>query len=84
MAKIIAHRELRNNSSEILRQVESGESFEITNHGKVVAMLTPVEASPDTTVGVRRATILGHFDDLPGFDLDRPIQEVLDELRGDK
>ena len=84
MAKTIAHRELRNSSSEILRQVESGESFEITNHGKVVAMLIPVETSPESTVGVRRASKVGHFDDIEGFDLDRPILEVLEELRGDK
>lgn len=30
----IAHRELRNNSSEILRRVEAGESFTITNPAK--------------------------------------------------
>ena len=33
----IAHRDLRNRSSEILRRVAAGESFEITNHGEVVA-----------------------------------------------
>ena len=37
----IAHRDLRNRSSEILRAVSEGESFEITNHGEVVAILSP-------------------------------------------
>ena len=37
----ISHRELRNNSSEVLRAVDNGESFEITNYGRVVAMIVP-------------------------------------------
>lgn len=37
----ISHRELRNNSAEILRRVAAGESFEVTNHGQVVAELSP-------------------------------------------
>ena len=41
MARTIAHRELRNNSSAILREVQSGETFTIPNHGEVVAVLTP-------------------------------------------
>lgn len=41
MSRTIPHRELRNNSSAILRQAEAGEVFEVTNHGKVVAKLVP-------------------------------------------
>lgn len=37
----IPHRELRNNSSEILRRVAAGETFEVTNNGKVVAIVSP-------------------------------------------
>ena len=37
----ISHRELRNSSSEVLRAVDNGESFEITNYGRVVAMIVP-------------------------------------------
>ena len=37
----ITHRELRNQSGEILRRVEAGESFEVTNNGQLVAMLVP-------------------------------------------
>lgn len=37
----ITHRELRNNSAQILREVEAGETMEITNNGRVVAMLAP-------------------------------------------
>jgi prevent-host-death family protein len=35
-------RELRQRASELLRQVERGESFEITDRGRPVAVLTPV------------------------------------------
>lgn len=42
----ISHRELRNNSSEILRSVDNGESFEITNYGRVVALIVPAPLSP--------------------------------------
>lgn len=41
----IAHRELRNNSADVLRRVEAGESFQITNRGRLVARLVPVEGS---------------------------------------
>ncbi|MSV74139.1 MAG: type II toxin-antitoxin system prevent-host-death family antitoxin, partial [Actinobacteria bacterium] len=34
--KAISHRELRNNSAEILRAVAAGESFVVTNHGSPV------------------------------------------------
>lgn len=37
----ITHRELRNNSGEILRRVAAGEVLEVTNHGVVVAVLLP-------------------------------------------
>ena len=40
----IAHRDLRNQSAEILRRVARGESFEITNHGQVVAVIRPPSA----------------------------------------
>ena len=41
MTERLAHRDLRNRSAEILRDVAAGGSYEITNHGEVVALLTP-------------------------------------------
>lgn len=41
----ISHREMRNNSAEILRRVEAGESFVVTNHGEAVAELIPARRS---------------------------------------
>lgn len=45
MATTISHREMRNNSAEVLRRVEAGESFTITNHGEPVAELSPMRRS---------------------------------------
>ncbi|MGO2110889.1 MAG: type II toxin-antitoxin system Phd/YefM family antitoxin [Pseudoclavibacter sp.] len=38
----ITHRELRNNSAEVLRRVEAGESLHVTNNGVPAAMIVPV------------------------------------------
>jgi prevent-host-death family protein len=40
-ARVISHRELRNNSSEVLRQVRAGAIVEVTNHGEITAVLVP-------------------------------------------
>lgn len=39
--RTINHRELRNNSSSVLRDVAAGEIIEVTNHGEVAAVLVP-------------------------------------------
>lgn len=39
--RTISHRELRNNSAEVLRAVAAGETIEVTNHGEVAAVLVP-------------------------------------------
>ena len=59
---------LRQRASEILRLVEQGETIEVTNHGRVVALLTPPpEQSPwqrlVATGEVRLST--RSIDDLP-------------------
>ncbi|MGO2682632.1 MAG: type II toxin-antitoxin system Phd/YefM family antitoxin [Microbacterium sp.] len=41
----ISHREMRNNSADVLRRVEAGETFVITNHGRPVAQIEPVKNS---------------------------------------
>lgn len=41
----IPHRELRNNSSAVLARVSAGESFAVTNHGRVAALLVPASES---------------------------------------
>ncbi len=38
----ITHREMRNNSADVLRRVEAGESVQVTNNGRPAAMIIPV------------------------------------------
>jgi prevent-host-death family protein len=83
MARTIPHRELRNNSSAVLRDVQAGESIAITNHGEVVAMLVPPGGRRET-LRVRRARVQGGFAGLERVRLDVPVQEVLDDLRGER
>jgi prevent-host-death family protein len=60
-------RELRQRASELVRRVENGESIEITDRGRPVAVLAPL---PEDPVGRLRATGDlqagdGEFDELP-------------------
>jgi len=77
----IPHRELRNRSSEVLRAVAAGESYEITNHGEVVAVLCPPGTRP---LRIRPATAPRNFSALPLATSSRPSQELLDELREER
>ena len=82
MTEKLAHRDLRNRSSQILREVASGAIFEITNHGKVVAVLSPPPGSPD--LRVRAARVRGGFARLPLVSRAESVQDALDDLRGDR
>jgi len=44
--RTISHRELRNNSSKVLRDVQAGEIIEVTTHGEVAAVLVPPPLTP--------------------------------------
>lgn len=77
----IAHRELRNNSSDILRRVAAGESFEITNHGEVVGVLSPPTRRAGGLQVAKEATRRGGWGELAKRTLSRPTSELLDELR---
>jgi prevent-host-death family protein len=89
--KVITHRELRNDSARILREVQAGETMQITNHGEVVALLVPAPA--DTRERLIRAGELRPAAARPDFRsitrVTLPVgspstQEVLDDLRGDR
>lgn len=81
--RTIPHRELRNNSSAVLREVQAGETIEITNNGEVVAILVPPPRPPLGGLRVHPARARG-FSDLALVTLDHPVQEDLDDLRGDR
>lgn len=83
MARTIAHRELRNNSSAILQEVKAGETFTITNHGEPVAVLSPV-GQPAVNVRVRPATIKGRFSEIESRTSKLSSAEILEELRAER
>ena len=49
----VTHREMRNNSGEILRRVEAGESVRVTNNGRVAALIVPPATDPLTDLAER-------------------------------
>ena len=67
MMASVGVRELRQRASELLRRVENGESIEITDRGRPVAVLAPLPADPIERL--RAAGDLqsskGHLADLP-------------------
>ncbi len=49
----VTHREMRNNSGEILRRVEAGESVQVTNNGRIAAIIVPPTTDPLTDLAQR-------------------------------
>jgi prevent-host-death family protein len=84
MARLIPHRELRNNSAAVLRDVQAGETIEVTNHGEVVAILVPPARREEQPLRIRPARIKGGFSTLPRSRVAQPSQQVLDDLRGER
>jgi prevent-host-death family protein len=83
----IPHRELRNNSSQILEDVKNGEVIEVTNHGEVVAVLIPPSATPFerlVAAGKVRTSTPGtkRFSDIRAQRTERDALDVLSEMRG--
>jgi prevent-host-death family protein len=83
MARSIPHRELRNNSSEILRAVEAGESFTVTNHGRPVAKLVPIDDELPP-LNFRPALTRGGIEKIKPIKIDTSVQEIIDFERGDR
>lgn len=80
--RIITQRELRNDNAAVMRDVEAGESFLVTKHGKPVARVVP--AGVDELPVAREATVRGGFQALPRVRVDLSTAEVLDDLRGER
>lgn len=64
MVRHITQRELRNESGEIMRELDAGVTFVVTRNGVPVAQLTPLERSPFVPVDVVLAAFRGapHID----------------------
>jgi prevent-host-death family protein len=81
----ISHRTLRNESGRILKAVEQGESFVITNNGLDVATIGPLSNDPFPGLTVTRSDPHFSFATLspqvrPDF---QSNAEVLESLRGE-
>lgn len=84
-------RELRQNLSVYLRRTLAGETLEVTDRGKPVALLTPLPELADPIARlaaegrVTPATV--RIEDLGPpleVELERPLSDVLEELREDR
>ncbi|GAA1186893.1 type II toxin-antitoxin system Phd/YefM family antitoxin [Pseudonocardia alaniniphila] len=84
MGRTISDHELRNNSSAMLHDVQAGETIAVTNNGEVVAVLVPPPLRPGAVLPIQRAAVKGGFADLPRVQLDHPLKDDLDDLRGDR
>ena len=67
MAESITQRELRNDSGEIMRRLDQGESFIVTRNGVPVAELTPLRRHRF----VSAAAAVAIFRNAPAIDADR-------------
>ena len=83
-------RELRQRASELLRQVERGETIEITDRGRPVAVLAPLPEG-SALERLRKAGVIdagrGSLDDLPAplvSQADEPPSRALARLRADE
>lgn len=86
-------RELRQNLSKYLARVRAGARYEVTERGKPVALLVPLEDADDPITrlekrGLRVKRATGGLEDLlpiPEAEQgQRPLSEVLDEMRSEE
>jgi prevent-host-death family protein len=81
--RTISQRELRNDNAEIVRGVESGETYTVTRHGVPVAVLMPVGAGTDLRCD-RPAKRRPRYRALARVKTSTPTQDVLEDLRGER
>lgn len=80
MAKVITQRELRNNSGDIMRRLDQGESFVVTRNGVPVGELSPLRrrrfVSAEAAVAAFKGAPRVHFDRFRA-DLDRAVSQEI-------
>ena len=77
MSRTVTQRELRNESGEIMRELDRGESFVVTRHGVPVGELTPLRRHRF----VDAAAVIEAFRGAPSVDFER-FRADLDEVVG--
>ncbi|MCB9379537.1 MAG: type II toxin-antitoxin system prevent-host-death family antitoxin [Ilumatobacteraceae bacterium] len=75
MSRTITQRELRNDSGEIMRSLDQGESFIVTRNGTPVGELTPLRRHRF----VSTAAVVAMFHNAPAVDANR-FREDLDSF----
>jgi antitoxin (DNA-binding transcriptional repressor) of toxin-antitoxin stability system len=78
MVRVISQRQLRNDSGEIMRGLDKGESFVVTRNGAPVGELTPAKRRQFVPKGVVLAAFagVGHIDfDQFRADVDRFVDQ---------
>jgi prevent-host-death family protein len=75
MAQVITQRELRNDSGEIMRRLDQGETFIVTRNGTPVGELTPMRRHRF----VSTAAVFAMFRNAPTVDADR-FRADLDDI----
>ncbi|MFV0318707.1 MAG: type II toxin-antitoxin system Phd/YefM family antitoxin [Microthrixaceae bacterium] len=78
--RTISQRELRNDSGEIMRALERGESFRVTRRGVPVGILTPATRDLLEDLTLRHGT--GEMRFPQGVLHDTSTDEAIEELRG--
>ncbi len=87
MAAEITHRQLRNESGEILRRAAAGETMVVTNNGQPTAVIgpPPVDVLADLEARGQLRRALASPEDLGSIERgrsDRPAAAVLEDCRG--
>lgn len=82
----LSHRELRNESGRVLRAVEAGETFVVTNAGVPVGRLVPLDHEPPGLRIVRPAKRVGGWSTLKVSrrGAGSSVSEILDDLREER
>lgn len=82
----LSHRELRNESGRVLRAVEAGEAFVVTNAGVPVGRLVPLDHDPPGLRIVRPAKRVGGWSTLKVSrrGAGSSVSEILDDLRAER
>ena len=82
----LSQRELRNESGRVLRAVREGQSFVLTNRGIPVGRIVPLDMPSPTLPIVRPARRVGGWAALTPqqAESDRPLAQILEELREDR
>jgi prevent-host-death family protein len=80
--RTIPQRELRNDIARVLREVEAGETIEVTIDGRPVARLIPIEGRRTFVPREQIEKLLREAPLDPGFrrDIDEVLGQTIDEL----